>query len=255
MRVAEAQRGGDRRRRVGRRGRHLRRRADVHADRRVGLGAGREERAPSSRSGSSAGRAWPGSRRTRRRCTPAGCVAPDLGGRELDVPQRHEAERDQPTVGVAAPLLDHPVVVGPHAGEGEVLVLALGERLAAEPGHRREAQRTLDVVDVHVREASLRLVATGAHLVVGDRRQGHLVARKPDRGDVALVRLDEVLVEPGVGLRLGVVPLDVVVRAARVGHRADPPAFDARAIGVVAELLRAASARTGAAARRRGRRH
>ena len=42
------------------------------------------------------------------------------------------AERDQPPARVAAPLLDHPVVVRLDAGEPELLVVALGERLAAE---------------------------------------------------------------------------------------------------------------------------
>ena len=165
-------------------------------------------------------------------------VVPDLGGGELDVPQRNEAQRDQAAAGVAAPLLDHPVVVRAHARQREVLVLRLGERLPAEARERREAQRRLDVVDVHVLEPGLRVVATGAHLVVGDRRQRHLVAREPDRGDVALVRRDQLLVEPGVGLGLRVVPLDLVGRAALVLHLADAPALDAGRARVVGVLLR-----------------
>ena len=39
-------------------------------------------------------------------------VPPDLGGGELGVPKRHDAEWDQPPLRLAAPLLDHPVVVG-----------------------------------------------------------------------------------------------------------------------------------------------
>ena len=63
--------------------------------------------------------------------------------------------------------------------------LGLGERLAAEPRERREAQRRLDPVHVHVLEAGLRVVAAGAHLVVGDRRQRHARpagSRPPRRG-------------------------------------------------------------------------
>ena len=52
----------DRGRRVRRRRRHLRRRADVHVDDRAGLGARREERVPVARSGSTAGPGTAGSR-------------------------------------------------------------------------------------------------------------------------------------------------------------------------------------------------
>ena len=55
-------------------------------------------------------------------------------------------------LGRAAPLLDHPVVVGLDAQQGELLVLGLGEGLAAEARERREAERRLEVVDVHVLE-------------------------------------------------------------------------------------------------------
>ena len=47
----------------------------------------------------------------------------------------------RPVTGAAAPLVDHPVVVGLHAGQGEVPVAVLEERLAAEPRERREARR------------------------------------------------------------------------------------------------------------------
>ena len=58
--------------------------------------------------------------------------------------------------GIAGPLLDHPVVVGPHARERELLVGAFGEELAAEAGERGKAQRRFDVVEVHVGEARRR---------------------------------------------------------------------------------------------------
>ena len=67
-------------------------------------------------------------------------VAPHLGRRLVGVPQRDEAQREQPAAAVAAPLLDHEVVVGDDAGLGQLLVLRLEEGLAAEAGKGREAQ-------------------------------------------------------------------------------------------------------------------
>ena len=46
--------------------------------------------------------------------------------------------------GCAAPVVDVPVVVRPHHGQRDVLVLGPGEELAAELGERREAQRAED---------------------------------------------------------------------------------------------------------------
>ncbi len=151
-------------------------------------------------------------------------VASHLGGGQLGVPQRDEAERDQAATGVAAPLLDHPVVVGLHARQTELLVLALEERLAAEPREGREAHRRLDPAGVHVGEACLRVVAAGAHVVVGDRRERHLLSRVPDGRDHALVRVDEVLVHPAVdlGRRVVVEVLDVDSRCRRSRCRAMP---------------------------------
>jgi hypothetical protein len=112
-------------------------------------------------------------------------VAPHLLGGQLGVPQRNEGERDEPALGLGpAPLLDHPVVVGLDAEQPELLVLGLGEGLAAEPGEGREAERRLEVVDVHVLEAGLDRVGAGAHVLVGDALHGHLVAghaRPPSR--------------------------------------------------------------------------
>ena len=48
----------------------------------------------------------------------------------------------------------------------------------------------------------------------------------------------EILVEPAVGLRGVVVPLEVVRRAAEVRHPGDAASLDARDVGVVAELRR-----------------
>ena len=103
--------------------------------------------------------------------------------------------RPAPVAG--APLLDHPVVVGLHAEERELLVLALVERLAAEAGERvREADRRLDVVGRHVEQPVLLDPAAGADLVVGDRRDVELleVERRAQLGE----RVDEVVVEPPV---------------------------------------------------------
>ena len=52
---------------------------------------------------------------------------------------------------------------------------------------------------------------------------------KPDRGDVALVDVDEVLVDPAVGLRAVGVEGLLVGAAADVAHRADAAALDLRA--------------------------
>ena len=54
-------------------------------------------------------------------------VATDLRRCEFGIPERHEAKRDQATAGIAAPFLDHPVVVGLHTELRELFVLALGE--------------------------------------------------------------------------------------------------------------------------------
>ena len=62
-------------------------------------------------------------------------VASHFGRGQLGVPERDDRERDQLAARVAAPLLDHPVVVGADAGQTEVAVLGLGERLAAEAGN------------------------------------------------------------------------------------------------------------------------
>ena len=57
--------------------------------------------------------------------------AAHLGGHELDVPDRRDGQRDHPARVGAAPLVDVPVVVGPQQLDGDVLVLAGGEQLAA----------------------------------------------------------------------------------------------------------------------------
>ncbi len=127
-------------------------------------------------------------------------VAPHLGGGQPGVPQRDDGEGDQAALRLrAAPLLDHPVVVGLHAEQGELFVLGLGEGLAAEPGEGGEADRGLEVVDVHVLEPRRHLVGAGAHVLVGDAPHGDLVTGDPDgRVDPQEGAL-EVLVVPPVG--------------------------------------------------------
>ena len=89
-----------------------------------------------------------------RPCAPIG-VAADLGDREVDVPQGDQAQRDEVAVGVGAPLLDHVVVVRLHAGQAEVEVVALHERLAAEARERRERDRPVDPGRREVLDAGL----------------------------------------------------------------------------------------------------
>ena len=110
-----------------------------------------------------------------------GRAAADLGGGQLGVPQRDHGERDEPALAVAgAPLVDHPVVVGLHAEERELLVVALEEGLAAEAGQRvREADRRVDVVGVHVGQPLGLLPAPGADLVEGGRRRRRARRSRP----------------------------------------------------------------------------
>ena len=147
-------------------------------------------------------------------------VAPHLGRGQLGVPQRDEGQRDQPAARVAAPLLDHPVVVGLHAEQPELLVLGLGEGLAAEAGEGREAQRRLDVVGVHVLEPGLHLVGARAHVLVGDALHGHFFAGNPDGGVDPEQRPLELLVVPPVHRDAASARLDLERAAAELdlGH-------------------------------------
>ena len=197
--VGVRQRRAHRRRGVRRGRRHLRRRPDVHVDDGLRLGAGPEERVPVVVGVVHAGQAE--ERRDLAEADGAHAalrVAPHLVRRQLGVPQRDEAQRDEPAARVGAPLLDHPVVVGLHAEQPELPVLGLGEGLAAEAGERREAQRRLDVVGVHVLEPGLHLVGARAHLLVGDALHGHLVAGHPHGRVHPQQRTLEVLVVPPV---------------------------------------------------------
>ena len=121
-----------------------------------------------------------------------------LGGGELDVPQRHHRERDEATLAVtAAPVFDHPVVVGLHAEERELLVVALEERLATEARQRvGEADRRVHVVGVHVDEPLRLDPAPGPDLVEGGGRDVEL--GEAHRGRQLGERVDQVVVDPPV---------------------------------------------------------
>lgn len=182
----------------------------MHRDDGAGLGAGGEERVPvvGVDGGEPEVRGYLGEGDG---ADAAGGVAADLGGGEFGVPERDEGERDQTALGVrAAPLLHHPVVVGAHAQEGEVVVGRLGEGLAAEAREGGEADGGLDVVGVHVGEAGGDVVGAGAHLLVGDDLQSDLVPAVADGGVEAGEGAVQVLVDPPVA--------EGAVAAARGAH-------------------------------------
>ncbi len=158
-------------------------------------------------------------------------VATDLVGRERGIPERDEAQRQESSARAGAPLLDHPVVVRPHAQEREVLVARLEERLPAEPREGREAQRGLDPVEVHVVEPRTGLVATRPHLVVDHRDDLHVFGCEAGARAETGVGPLEILVEPEVGEGSVVAarahPGHVVAAAER--HLRDRRAHDARA--------------------------
>ena len=133
------------------------------------VGAGREERVPGARV--DGGQAEQVGCLGERDGAEVECGQPlDLGDREVDVPQRHDAHGDEAPVGAGAPLLDDEVVVGPDAGQGQVLVLREGEGLPAEADeHVGVADRRLDARGVHVGQPGGRVVEALAHVVVGDR--------------------------------------------------------------------------------------
>ncbi len=111
-------------------------------------------------------------------------------------------EGDEAAARRCAPLVDHPVVVGLDAEVGEFLVLGLGETLPAESDERRrETQRRLGVVDVHVLETGVAVPTALAHLLIGDGENLHLAARESGRrldagqGDLKILELPPVALE------------------------------------------------------------
>ena len=136
-------------------------------------------------------------------------------------------------VRVATPVLDHPVVVGLDALQGQLEVLALEERLAAEAREGRERDRAVDAGELEIGDPRRGLVAARSHLVVGDGGEEHLagvettdvaVRRGVERnGDVALVHVDEaVLIHPVVA-PAAVLGHLLLVGGARVEREVPPP--------------------------------
>ena len=214
--------------------RHLRARTDVHADRGVGVLARLEERLPVvvlvvDRRQAERERVL--GERHREAALVGG--AAHLGRGQLDVPQRHHGERDQPTLALAgAPVVDHPVVVRLHAEERELLVVALEERLAAEARQRvREADRRVDVVGVHVGQPLGLDPAAGPDLVEGGG--GDVELGEADRGRQLRERVDQVVVEPPVA-RLAAVDALLVGEHAALEVELRRVALDPR--GAVLEL-------------------
>ena len=200
----------------------------MHAHDRAGLGARLEEGIPVTRVDARQPEMHRDLAERHRVHTTIG-VAANLEGSRLHVPQRDQADRDEATARVTTPFLDRPVVVGLDARQGQLLVRCLGEGLPAEPREGRIARGRFHPVDVHVRQPGFGVVAPRPHVVVGDRRHRHLVARVPDGGDHPLVRVDQVLVDPCVDLdRRCVVELLPVGGGAGELDGADAAAFDLR---------------------------
>ena len=96
---------------------------------------------------------------------------------------------------VRAPVFEHPVVPGAGDGDGELGVFGdLVDALAGEAGQeRREAQRRVDAVEIHVAQAVLDVPRAAAHVFEASRIEAVLVDRAA--GD---------RVEPDVGHHLAV---------------------------------------------------
>ena len=131
----------------------------------------------------------------------AGRNPSNLCGGQLDIPEWDQTAGDQATVGSGAPLIEHEVVVGTYAQEGEVFVLTVQEPLTAEAnrGQIGEAELRLHSRDVHVRQPLRGLPATGPNLVEGGGPNPDLALREPRRRRLEHERETPVLVVPDVG--------------------------------------------------------
>ena len=140
----------------------------------------------------------------------AGGVGADLGRAFLGVEQPRELQRDDAPRVRARPHVELPVVGGAHDRARE-LRIAHTElvALAREPGERRrEAQRRVHAVEVHVVHARVDVVRAAPHLV------------EPGGIERALVqRLAHHRVEPDLVVLLPVVE-PVLARAVVLGHHA-----------------------------------
>ena len=90
----------------------------------------------------------------------------DLGDGRLHVPERNERLRDEPLGVCGAPLVEHPVVPGPHHREREVLVVRTEELSPAEAWERREQELGPHTVVVHRFHTLVHVVRGGDHVLV-----------------------------------------------------------------------------------------
>ena len=123
-------------------------------------------------------------------------VAPDLRGADLGVEDVRDLERDDAARRVPCPFLEVPVVPRADARERELGVVGeLLQALAREAGQeRREVERRVHAVDVHVGDARRDVPCTPTHLVEASRVEAVLAHGAADHR-----------VEPDVGEHLPVV--------------------------------------------------
>ena len=146
----------------------------------------------------------------------------DLGGGELWVPERDQGERDEPGRPTgAAPVVDHPVVVGLQCHQGDFLVLAFQEDLAAEATDIGKTDGGLGVVLVEHPDPGVALVRPRVYVLVGDRPARHVV-HESGLGESSLQRPHHVVVIPDVGPLSPVGP-DLPRSVDRIDHGAPLP--------------------------------
>ncbi len=137
-----------------------------------------------------------------------------------------------------AELLEQEVVVRLDAGEHEVVVVVTEE--VTHRALRREQDLRADAVDVHIGEAGIAVVATGARLVVGDAVPTELVerhARSRDQPDRIGIAPDGR--QPGVATLVVVHELGrLVLVLRRQPVRPDVRGFENVAVGVDDLVLR-----------------
>ncbi len=117
----------------------------------------------------------------------------DLCGSQLGVPQRQDAQRDEPAGVGPGPGVEVPVVVGPHGGERHVLVGSFGEHLSGKAGEGRKAHGGHHPIGVHVPHPFVHVPASSPHLGIGGGVGRELLAWLADR---------RVVTDEGEGLAL-----------------------------------------------------
>ena len=127
-------------------------------------------------------------------------VAADLRRGQYRIGQVGDPERDDALGMARVPLLEEPVVPGPHTGQAQLTVVGVEEDPATEPGdHGREVHRRPDPVDVHVVHAGVHVVTARTHLVEAERLEavglrtatGHRV--HPDLGVAPALELPHLM--------------------------------------------------------------